>query len=429
MRFEPPPSVSGDEFFQWTTFREREAGSPQFPLHYDIPPTRYAASQQPWFIDFLHSWNSSQYLLLAIFRMDMWCWYTPSDKHAFEIHIIWLYQSHFYHLVDVVKMDIGELESLLRSQVGRWKSLLVQEGTSAADQILILWPASFDPFFADFPFRVVCRQTGQLQQHSDELEVVCCFYTFSNLFHEVRLRTRAEAVDMLQLVSQLDFVACQGFPEPRDLSTLGLSEVLIDKQKEGRVYRSRQCLYLTSKDFSICNFCAALKKKAEAVAAVSLVQPRQDAASPKVGLPQSTSSVIDCDIAERPTGPLQVRTASRGRPRILTYNCPAGGHCLEAFTNRAEVRRHVKLTHAELFSCEEAGCGKHFSCRKELQLHARRHAASLVPCSLCESRFVSKHKLKLHMTKHTGTGRALLNLISFNSILHTVRLDETIHWL
>jgi hypothetical protein len=47
--------VPGEEMFEWTTFAERTGGSLQFPLHYDLPPTRYAPTDKPWLYDFLLS--------------------------------------------------------------------------------------------------------------------------------------------------------------------------------------------------------------------------------------------------------------------------------------------------------------------------------------------------------------------------------------
>ena len=327
-------------------------------------------------------------------------------------------------------MDIEELNSIVRSQAGKINSLLVQLGTAAADQILLVWPASFDPFFADFPFRVVCRPTEPQQQPK---EVSCCFYTFSNLFHEVRLHSRAEAENMLQLVTRLDFVACQGFPEPATSAILPLGELLIDKQSAGWIYRSRQCLYLTSKGFSICNFCAALQKKAE-TASETLQKPKSQVTLTEdlqVTSNMSTlSTLVDGASSKRTTKQKEYcRTSARGRPRILTYPCPAD--CAKVLGSRAEVGRHVRLAHADLFRCDEEGCGKSLSSKAALQLHAKRHARQFafacghcergfvsqkevnmhekvhnstnrLTCSLCSRQFVSRHKLKLHMTLHTG---------------------------
>jgi hypothetical protein len=57
-------------------------------------------------------------------------------------------------------MIVGELSKIVKGHVAKVNSLLIRTGADAADQILLIWPVVFDPFFADFPFRVVCRQQG-----------------------------------------------------------------------------------------------------------------------------------------------------------------------------------------------------------------------------------------------------------------------------
>jgi uncharacterized Zn-finger protein len=129
-----------------------------------------------------------------------------------------------------------------------------------------------------------------------------------------------------------------------------------------------------------------------------------------------------------------IKTGLRGRPRRVNYSCPAVSDCTETFSSRAELGRHVRLTHTDLFRCARSGCNKFFSSDEALQLHNKRHAREFAfmcarcdsgfvsrkelnmhvkihekrtaagqhTCSYCSRRFVSRHKLKLHMTVHTG---------------------------
>ena len=46
---------SGQDEFKVSTFAKREGGSAAFPLHYDLPVTKYEANQKPWLYDFLLS--------------------------------------------------------------------------------------------------------------------------------------------------------------------------------------------------------------------------------------------------------------------------------------------------------------------------------------------------------------------------------------
>ena len=46
-----PSLVLGGETFTTVPFRNRQPGSDLFPVHYDLPLTRYSDSDRPWVID------------------------------------------------------------------------------------------------------------------------------------------------------------------------------------------------------------------------------------------------------------------------------------------------------------------------------------------------------------------------------------------
>ena len=48
-----PSLITGQDTFTVTPFSEREAGSDKFPLHYDLPLTKYGDKDRPWLIDAL----------------------------------------------------------------------------------------------------------------------------------------------------------------------------------------------------------------------------------------------------------------------------------------------------------------------------------------------------------------------------------------
>ena len=48
-----PSMVTGHEMFETVEFRERRPGSELFPLHYDLPLSRYQDNDKPWLIDAL----------------------------------------------------------------------------------------------------------------------------------------------------------------------------------------------------------------------------------------------------------------------------------------------------------------------------------------------------------------------------------------
>ena len=48
-----PSLITGQETFTVTTFNKREPGSEEFPLHYDLPLTKYGDKDRPWLIDAL----------------------------------------------------------------------------------------------------------------------------------------------------------------------------------------------------------------------------------------------------------------------------------------------------------------------------------------------------------------------------------------
>ena len=48
-----PALITGQETFTVTTFNKREPGSEEFPLHYDLPLTKYGHKDRPWLIDAL----------------------------------------------------------------------------------------------------------------------------------------------------------------------------------------------------------------------------------------------------------------------------------------------------------------------------------------------------------------------------------------
>jgi len=48
-----PKFVTGEEMFKTVPFKERRAGSNMFPLHYDLPLTKFTEREKPWLYDFL----------------------------------------------------------------------------------------------------------------------------------------------------------------------------------------------------------------------------------------------------------------------------------------------------------------------------------------------------------------------------------------
>lgn len=48
-----PKFVTGEEVFKTVPFKERQPGSDSFPLHYDLPLTKYGYGERPWLYDFL----------------------------------------------------------------------------------------------------------------------------------------------------------------------------------------------------------------------------------------------------------------------------------------------------------------------------------------------------------------------------------------
>ena len=48
-----PSLITGRDTFTVTPFSQREAGSEKFPLHYDLPLTKYGDKDRPWLIDAL----------------------------------------------------------------------------------------------------------------------------------------------------------------------------------------------------------------------------------------------------------------------------------------------------------------------------------------------------------------------------------------
>ena len=47
------PSTFSKEFFTSKPFKERRPGTPDFPLHYDLPITPYSGNQRPWLMDYM----------------------------------------------------------------------------------------------------------------------------------------------------------------------------------------------------------------------------------------------------------------------------------------------------------------------------------------------------------------------------------------
>ena len=48
-----PSLITGLDTFTMTSFSQREAGSEKFPLHYDLPLSKYGDKDRPWLIDAL----------------------------------------------------------------------------------------------------------------------------------------------------------------------------------------------------------------------------------------------------------------------------------------------------------------------------------------------------------------------------------------
>ena len=48
-----PSLITGRDTFTVTPFSQREAGSERFPLHYDLPLSKYGDKDRPWLIDAL----------------------------------------------------------------------------------------------------------------------------------------------------------------------------------------------------------------------------------------------------------------------------------------------------------------------------------------------------------------------------------------
>jgi len=47
------PATFSKEFFTSKPFKERRPGTPDFPLHYDLPITPYSGNQRPWLMDYM----------------------------------------------------------------------------------------------------------------------------------------------------------------------------------------------------------------------------------------------------------------------------------------------------------------------------------------------------------------------------------------
>ena len=45
----------GEDYFEVSEFKDREAGSAKFPLHYDLPVKEFSDTDKPWLYDFLLS--------------------------------------------------------------------------------------------------------------------------------------------------------------------------------------------------------------------------------------------------------------------------------------------------------------------------------------------------------------------------------------
>ena len=48
-----PSFITGEETFTIVPFSQRQPGSLEFPLHYDLPLNRYSDKDRPWLIDSL----------------------------------------------------------------------------------------------------------------------------------------------------------------------------------------------------------------------------------------------------------------------------------------------------------------------------------------------------------------------------------------
>ena len=48
-----PSFITGEETFSWESFSQRRPGSQEFPLHFDLPLSRYSDRDRPWLIDSL----------------------------------------------------------------------------------------------------------------------------------------------------------------------------------------------------------------------------------------------------------------------------------------------------------------------------------------------------------------------------------------
>ena len=48
-----PGLVSGENTFSVVEFNKRQSGSEKFPVHYDLPVTKYGDRDKPWLMDAL----------------------------------------------------------------------------------------------------------------------------------------------------------------------------------------------------------------------------------------------------------------------------------------------------------------------------------------------------------------------------------------
>jgi len=172
-----------------------------------------------------------------------------------------------------------------------------------------------------------------------------------------------------------DIKVCRGISESALKPEIAVNEVMIHKQNQEFILRSRDCLGRVEGE-EICYLCFSISTSFK---------------KDSVKLSETQKSVKRLE-------------------KTKTNSCLK---CDATFPRQTSLAHHIKSEHSDLFRCAWDECNKHFGSQSQLDTHMKRHLKEFSHfCNVCNKGFVNIKELNMHTVFHKPTKEFLCKVCS-----------------